>query len=514
MARTIESAKTKISVWMWYASALCLIALFLRVEGVLWMVCMLAAAGAGLWLIRKPERFLWRHTSLWQRAAAGLLACCYVYYFVAELEGGHPAGIALAILGLPAMWLFLVRVIHSAVCVLHRPVHILCRRPYIWLFCLMAVAIVIAYSQTTMFYRPMIGGYLMRADRLFTMDNGVIVQQNTWMDLAAEENDMRQPLFALFSMPFAIPLWLLGRLIPAFPDFYLFALALVQWGLLLLSYGMLCDMAEEACRMGLLLVLALSYPTLIFMLGMEQYIFSVFWMIAYLYAFIRNTGGRKLLCIACTGSLLTTGFWEPLVAKEKSWKSWLTETAMTFGGAVWLIVGSGKLKLLDELAIQTERYGSYFGNVSMPERLLQYINFIGSCLMAPATRSHELNGTWLLAPVTGINLMGAAVLILSVLGVIWFRKQIIIRFCTLWMCFSHVLLCLLGWGSAENGMILYTLYFGWAFLLPAWMAAWKITAPLGRGRKWMLAVCGVAILAVNGLDLLGLLRFARRIYPR
>lgn len=514
MARTMKKAKTKISVWMWYASALCLIALFLRVEGDWWMICMLTAAGAGLWLIRKPERFLWRHTSLWQRVAAGLLACCYVYYFAAELEELCPSGVALAILGLPAMWLFLVRVIHSAVHVLHRPVRILCRRPYVWLFCLMAVAIVVVYSQTTMFYRPMMDGNLMRADRLFTMDNGVIVQQNTWMNLEAEENDMRQPLFALFSMPLAIPLWIVGQLIPSFPDFYLFALALVQWGLLLLSYGMLCDMLEEACRMGLLLVFALSYPTLIFMLGMEQYIFSVFWMITFLYSFVQNTGGRKLLCIASVGSLLTTGLWEPLVAKEKKWKSWLSETLITFVGAIWLFVGSGKLKLLYELGIQTERYGSYFGNVDIKDRLLQYINFIGSCLIAPATRSHELNGTWLLTPVTDINLIGVILLAMAVIGIVWFHQKIVVRLCAAWMGFSFVLLCLLGWGSAENGMILYTLYFGWAFLLPAWMAVWKITSPFGKWRKWLLSTCGLLVLAVNGWDLLGLLRFARRIYPR
>ena len=34
-----------------------------------------------------------------------------------------------------------------------------------------------------------------------------------------------------------------------------------------------------------------------------------------------------------------------------------------------------------------------------------------------------------------------------------------------WVMFSVVILLVVGWGSSENGMILYALYFSWAFLV-------------------------------------------------
>ena len=34
-----------------------------------------------------------------------------------------------------------------------------------------------------------------------------------------------------------------------------------------------------------------------------------------------------------------------------------------------------------------------------------------------------------------------------------------------WVFFSVVMLLILGWGTQENGLILYALYFGWAYFI-------------------------------------------------
>lgn len=504
----------KYGMWL---SFLCLGALLIRVDGALKIGCIVMLAILLVPFVHKLHAYQWKVAALRQKGLAFLLSVCYVGYFVFELEKAAPFWMVLGLLGFPSMCLSVLYILERASLCLKEPVQAVKNSPIRWLLLLMAAAIVLTYTQTTLFYRPMMEGNLMRADRVFTTDTGVIVDENAWLNIESEENDFRQPLFAVFAMPFSIPLFCLGKLVPFFPDFYIFAMALVQWGLLIASYAMLCNIAQlenQQCS-GLLLVLVLCYPTLIFMLNLEQYVFSVFWMVAFLYAGFHAFGGRRLLCVAAAGSLLTSGLWEPLVMERFSLKVWLKQSLHIAMMAVFLFVASGKLSLLEVLGRQSQRYANYFGNTPFGERLLQYVNFVGSCLVAPQTRSHDINGTWLLERVTSVNWIGILVLVLATAGIVLFWKQKrLVRFCAVWMAFSFVLLCLLGWGSAENGMILYTLYFGWAFLIPGWLAAWRITQRLGRFQTVFLCGIGLAVLAVNGLDLLGLLRFARRIYPR
>lgn len=503
-------------VWLAGLSALCLVALLLRVDGWLWGGCMLGAACALRLVFKNPRRLDTAHIPTAQKLAALVLSFCYVSYFVI-LENISVWAVLLGLLGFPAMWIFVANTLHSAFNALRKPIAGLNR--WVWLLILAAGAfyIMVVYHETTMFYRPHFEGGIRWADRLFTMDTGAVVTENVWLNLNATENDFRQPLFALFAMPASIPLHLLSQLFSFIPDFYVYSLAAVQWGMLVLCYAMLCEMldsSDSGIRWMCLAVLLGSYPTLIFMLNMEQYIFGLFWMVSFLYAYHYGFGGRKLLCIAAAGSLMTSGLWEPLMVKPWNWREWLKETALALGLALLLIAGSGQLALLDVLEQQTGRYASYFGDSGFADKLLQYINFIGSCLAAPLTRSHDINGTWRLVPVTYVNMAGVALLALTLAGLALYWKKPLMKMCSVWVGFSAVLLLGLGWGSAENGMTLYTLYFGWAFLLPAALAFRRMTEPLGRWRKWLLAACGLAILAVNGVSMLRLLRFACRIYPR
>ena len=35
----------------------------------------------------------------------------------------------------------------------------------------------------------------------------------------------------------------------------------------------------------------------------------------------------------------------------------------------------------------------------------------------------------------------------------------------IWIVFSYLIIGVIGWGTAENGTILYSLYFGWPYLV-------------------------------------------------
>ena len=81
--------------------------------------------------------------------------------------------------------------------------------------------------------------------------------------------------------------------------------------------------------------------------------------------------------------------------------------------------------------------------------------------------------------------------------------------------FSIVILFGLGWGTKENGSILYALYFGWAFLVLLFQLVEKIA------EKWNLrflvplvtAGCTVAFAVTNIPAIIEMIRFAIQYYP-
>ena len=43
----------------------------------------------------------------------------------------------------------------------------------------------------------------------------------------------------------------------------------------------------------------------------------------------------------------------------------------------------------------------------------------------------------------------------------------------MWLLYSFIILCVFGWGTAENGLILYSLYFSWAAFILIFSLALK-----------------------------------------
>ena len=95
------------------------------------------------------------------------------------------------------------------------------------------------------------------------------------------------------------------------------------------------------------------------------------------------------------------------------------------------------------------------------------------------------------------------------------RKKISARLAGAWIGFSVLLLLVIGWGSPENGMVLYSLYFSWAFfvllfLLMDWIAE--------KGKMKLLVpavscVAAAALIVCNYHGMADLLAFATRYYP-
>ena len=123
--------------------------------------------------------------------------------------------------------------------------------------------------------------------------------------------------------------------------------------------------------------------------------------------------------------------------------------------------------------------------------------------------------SWQLNEQTGIRIAGIAILVLVLVSAVWNREKRSSRLAIFWVGFSVVMLLGLGWGTQENGLILYSLYFGWAFLVLLWQLAEKIGETLKL--RWFVPALSLAaaaaLLLINVPAVMAMLDFAVTHYP-
>lgn len=380
-------------------------------------------------------------------------------------------------------------------------------------FLIASAAIVLVFGRTTAFTgaEPY--------DVIFTTDSGNLMRTNSFFYVNAYENDIRQPLFAVFSMPFSATAMLLSKPLLFMPNAYPVVLACMQALLLLFSYTLLARVLAltGAERILFLVILALSYPTLLFLFTIEQYVFSVFWVLVLLYAWHEKQDSRTLLFVAATGSLLTSGAFFPLLLEGKDPRQHLRTLFQAGLAFIAAFVVFGRTPLLNR-AIQTMHdLLSYTGvRVDFGTRILQFLTFVSACFLRPpaqidlTTYSHA---SYQLVEPAVIPWFGLVLLALVAVSVVVYRREAIMRVFSLWVGFSVVLLILVGWGAAENGMVLYTLYFFWAFAALIYALLKAFFRHSKALRCIIAAACIVALACVNLPGIIDLLRFAITYYP-
>ncbi|MEN6595790.1 MAG: hypothetical protein ABFC31_12675 [Clostridiaceae bacterium] len=379
---------------------------------------------------------------------------------------------------------------------------------------LAAVLIVCVYSLTSAFT---VSG--IPYDVVYTADSGTLLETNTFLNINAWQNDIRQPLFGVFSLPFSVTAELLSKALFFVPNAYPILLGIIQALLLLFCCTAVARMLRlQGIKKALFLALmTVSYPVLLFLLCVEQYIFALFWVILLVETYCENAPRRRLAFVAATGSLLTSGALVFLLPYEKSFRSVLRELLRAAGLLLAFLAFFGQFPLLYSAAASIRDLMSFSGTgLGFGDKLLQYINFVAACVVRPfagVDTTTYLYPSYQLYPVTAVNPIGVAVLVLAAVGFALNRKSRLARVSLGWAAFSFVLLCLIGWGTAENGLVLYTLYFSWAYLVLAYLA---LDAAL---KKWktvqsVVSIAAVtALLAVNAANIINIILFGIRYYP-
>lgn len=383
---------------------------------------------------------------------------------------------------------------------------------------LFTVIIGFTYTCTEAFYGAHINGSWFNFDLIYSADSGYLVHQDVFRNIGAEQNDLRQPLYGVFAMPFATVAWLLSRLLFFVPNSYVLVLQVLEMLLFLTAVVLLSRMMKlESVEKCLFLVLiSVTYPVLIFSLTAEQYLLAVFYLILMIYLQEEKTWG-SICYIGATGSMLTTGIFFPLITWDRKFSKFVMNTLKLCGMFFGVMILSGRLTTFLDVGSYIEGYAPYAGgDVALLDKLRQYVNFVGCSFLAPdshvdfETYSHV---SWQMMPVTGWRFVGICVMVCAALGVIVSRKDRFSRICGAWMAFSLVLLGLVGWGTIDNGLMLYTLYFGWAFVAMCFRLADRL---LGHHRpaKIVLLLCIIGVTVVwNTTALKQVLVFATQFFP-
>ena len=387
---------------------------------------------------------------------------------------------------------------------------------------LLTMMLAFSYMCTQAFYGAHVNGGWFNFDLIYSADSGYLVKQDVYRNIAAEQNDLRQPLFGVFSLPFAHIAGILASIFTFIPEAYITILQVMQVFLLLIALILIARMLNlQGGEKALFLVLmTVSYPTLIFVLTAEQYLFAVFYLVLGIYL-SKDTVGGSLCFIGATGSMLTSGALFPVFTWDKDFKLFVKKTMRLCLSFFAVTIVTGRLTTILDIPSYIEGYSYYTGaDVQPVQKLMQYVNFVGACLVAPASYMDTTtynHASWQMLPVTSWRIFGLVFLTMAILGVIISRKDRFSRICCGWMAFSFLLLGLVGWGTIDNGLMLYSLYFGWAFIAMAFrFVKWaleKLLPGLPTLRSGLMLCCVIPVSVINVDALREVLIFATQFYP-
>lgn len=328
-----------------------------------------------------------------------------------------------------------------------------------------SILIVIAYSLTYVFYGTEQYNEI-AYDIIYTSDSGDLYSSNCWVNVVAGQNDIRQPLFAVFAAPFSIIAFIISNIFFFVPNLYAYLIAIEQVVLLLITIVLLIRLLnlEGLEKIFASVLFTVAFPTFLFALNMEQYVFAGFYLIAFIYTGMNYRSDSDKMLISAAGSLIISGMCFPLIYDKNRKISENLIKLLKLGivfVAICFIAGNGMA--LMRSVITSIRLTRFTGKeVGIVASLQQYSNFVYSTLFYP--ESYVVNNSLQLVPCTAFNFLGIVILAVCIIGFILNYKNKLAKVAFYWLCLSFVMLGLIGWGAAENGMVLYTLYFGWPFV--------------------------------------------------
>lgn len=373
-----------------------------------------------------------------------------------------------------------------------------------------------AYSQANISEMPF--------DAIYTTDGTLAGSRpSAFTFLFHLENDFRQPLFALGALPLISPCCFVRDLLSALvPLSRGWCVAITQVLLVLIAFGWLVrclDLRGRLARLGVVAWLSAGYATLVMCTQVDQYTVALFWLAYFLSSRREELTAWLVGFVGATGTLLTSSLLALAHLRRSDLRAWRTLLCHAlYAGAALLItlLLACRMDLPGTWHTRTQLYLTYTGKtLPFAERLRLWLEFVTMNFYAPEAGPCPLleHPSWqLTGGVSAPTLLGGTLLLGVLLaGSVLCWRERFVRVCAGWVVFSWVLLCLVGWGTVENGLILYTLYFSWAFV---GLAAKLLERLLGNRLAGIASLLLAAATAWNTLPAFArMVHFLARHYP-
>lgn len=389
---------------------------------------------------------------------------------------------------------------------------------YAVIFVLLLGTMIFSFVNSEAFYGTMF------FDIIYTSDSPMLIRKNAYLTLMHQENDLRQPLFAVFSAPFTGIPFLLSRVFGGSLCIRAILMHGVQIVMMLAANFMLAKTLKlnSLKRICFMVFTACTYTQLLFTLMLEQYIIAYFWLVLCLFMIVENHHSEYIAFCGAGGTLLTSMALLPFMSDKtplKNFKEWFADIVNCVIGFIICLLAFCRFDVIFS-SILRMFYLSGFTKKNIPfiEKIYQYTEFVKNCFAAPDAGVNTTaldHSAWSLDIVVGINLVGVFLLVLSIFSAIWNRDKKSSLLALYWIVFSFIMLVVLGWGAQENGLTLYSLYFGWAFIVLLFQLVEKIEDKLKI--KFLIPIITaftvVALLAINIPAIMEMIDFAITYYP-
>jgi hypothetical protein len=382
-----------------------------------------------------------------------------------------------------------------------------------------AVITVLVFTLTNVFYLPAAADdAVILFDVIYTTDTGATLLRDCYVNPAAPENDLRQPLFGIFALPFGLLAKCISYALPV-AQAYPLIMNIVQIILLLIAFILLSRMldAGRRTRIYFLLLTVSTFPFMLFALNMEQYVFAFFWTILLIYHSYRTRAIGTLLPVAAAGSILTSAVLVPPLLFMNREADFVKKCAKMLFLFLALFVCGGMIDVIHKFRESVANYGTFTdADGGFAGKWQQFTHFITSCFVAPPSQVVSGGGAHVSYQLTANpsnSLAGILLLGLAIVSGILFRRRYIAKISLYWLGFAFALLCLFGWGTAEGGIVLYSLYIFWAFVVLLMLLMDKLLPEKGWIAHAVYGLLCLALLIYNARQMFDMVSFGITYYP-
>ena len=370
-------------------------------------------------------------------------------------------------------------------------------------------------------------------DIIYTTDTPILLGFDVFSNVTAKENDYKNPLYGVFSIPFSIVPKAISLIIPA-KMVYPLTLSIVHGALVLLAFTLLARLMKlnGTLKALFLVFISVAFPSLLFLTNLEQYVLSVFYLIVFIYMVMKKEKDMDMAYIMATGSTTTTGILFPLLMEKGNIKQGIKNVFYTFLKCMAIFIISARIMVIspNEMELNADGVGK-FSNFGQVENINKYTNFAQNILASSKIEEKvtEFANKKLKAPsytmsinadrpcIRGVdtdktNFVGIAIIGLTLLGFILNRKDKFMQICFAWVLFSMLLLGVMGWGVPEDGLVLYSFYFAWAFICLIFKGIEKMLAKVPKIRNTVYGLAIATMLVINVSTIVKMVQFGIKYY--